>query len=230
MGYIGTKPSAVPLTSADITDGIITSAKIADGTIVNADINASAAIDASKLTGLSSDYVLIKTQTASSASSVEFIHGSSSVVFNSTYPFYLLVGYNMYNSTTTGEPEIHITTDSGSTYKTSGYKTVKRRLFESSDSISIDGTGVSTDHIGASFLSLGTDSSYASHFYAYFWNPSNSSARPKVFSQWNPSTSTYTSGYTIMQGVYNTAGSYNGFRIEPNGGTINGTFKLYGIK
>jgi len=51
MGYIGTKPSAVPLTSADITDGIITSAKIADGTIVNADINASAAIDSTKLSG-----------------------------------------------------------------------------------------------------------------------------------------------------------------------------------
>ena len=39
MGYIGTKPSAVPLTSADITDGIITSAKIADGTIATADLN-----------------------------------------------------------------------------------------------------------------------------------------------------------------------------------------------
>ena len=52
MGYIGTKPSAVPLTSADITDGIITSAKIADGTIVNADINASAAIVNSKLSGV----------------------------------------------------------------------------------------------------------------------------------------------------------------------------------
>ena len=39
MGYIGTKPSAVPLTSADIADGIITSAKIADGTIATADLN-----------------------------------------------------------------------------------------------------------------------------------------------------------------------------------------------
>jgi hypothetical protein len=52
MGYVGVKPSAVPLTSADITDGIITSAKIVDGTIVNADINASAAIVNSKLSGV----------------------------------------------------------------------------------------------------------------------------------------------------------------------------------
>jgi hypothetical protein len=52
MPFIGNKPSAVPLTSADITDSIITSAKIVDGTIVNADINASAAIDSTKLTGV----------------------------------------------------------------------------------------------------------------------------------------------------------------------------------
>ena len=49
MGYIGSKPSAVPLTSADITDGIITSAKIADGTIANTDISTTAAIATSKL-------------------------------------------------------------------------------------------------------------------------------------------------------------------------------------
>ena len=60
-GYLGNIPSAVPLTSADIADGIITTAKIADGnitstkildgTIVNADINASAGIVTSKLSG-----------------------------------------------------------------------------------------------------------------------------------------------------------------------------------
>jgi hypothetical protein len=54
MPFIGNKPSAVPLTSADITDSIITSAKIVDGTIVNDDINASAAIVATKLTGITS--------------------------------------------------------------------------------------------------------------------------------------------------------------------------------
>ena len=54
MPFIGNKPAQVPLTSADIADGIITSAKIVDGTIVNADINASAAIDSTKLTGITS--------------------------------------------------------------------------------------------------------------------------------------------------------------------------------
>jgi hypothetical protein len=55
MGYLGYKPADKPLTSADITDGIITSAKIVDGTIVNADINASAAIVSTKLSGVTID-------------------------------------------------------------------------------------------------------------------------------------------------------------------------------
>jgi hypothetical protein len=51
MGYVGVKPSAVPLTSADITDNVITSAKIVDGTIANSDISSTAAIAQSKILG-----------------------------------------------------------------------------------------------------------------------------------------------------------------------------------
>jgi len=51
MGYIGAKPSAVPLTSADLVDGIVTSSKIADGTIANADISSTAGITLNKLSG-----------------------------------------------------------------------------------------------------------------------------------------------------------------------------------
>jgi hypothetical protein len=51
MGYVGVKPSAVPLTSADIADSIITSAKIVDGTIANTDISSTAAIAQSKILG-----------------------------------------------------------------------------------------------------------------------------------------------------------------------------------
>jgi hypothetical protein len=70
MGYVGVKPSAVPLTSADITDGIITSAKIADGTIVNADINASAAIASTKLSGVASGILQVKHLTYTSTQTI----------------------------------------------------------------------------------------------------------------------------------------------------------------
>jgi hypothetical protein len=51
MAYIGTKPADKPLTSADITDGIITSAKIVDATIANADIANSTINLTTKVTG-----------------------------------------------------------------------------------------------------------------------------------------------------------------------------------
>jgi hypothetical protein len=90
MGYLGYKPADKPLTSADITDGIITSAKIVDGTIVNADINASAAIDATKLTGVTSDL-------CTTCFSNSMLHLSASVsidgYFTSTYENYQILIY-----------------------------------------------------------------------------------------------------------------------------------------
>lgn len=96
-GYIGNAPTAVPLTSADITDGIITSAKIADGTIVNADINASAAIDASKLSGVTSDFVLLATTTASSSASISF-----DGYFSATYKNYQVILSDVFPASSSG--------------------------------------------------------------------------------------------------------------------------------
>ena len=72
----------------------INSLGITDGTIVNADINASAAIDASKLTGLSSDYVLLASTDASSSASVSF-----DGYFSSTYRNYKLILSDILSST-----------------------------------------------------------------------------------------------------------------------------------
>ena len=76
MGYIGKIPSAVPLTSADITDGIITSAKIADGTIANADINSSAAIAYSKLS-LANSIAIADFSATGTPSSTTFLRGDN---------------------------------------------------------------------------------------------------------------------------------------------------------
>ncbi len=92
-GYLGNAPTAVPLSSADLQDNIITSAKIADGTIVNADINASAGIDASKVTGLSSDYVLLATTNASNVASVSF-----DGYFSATYKNYQIIISNLVSA------------------------------------------------------------------------------------------------------------------------------------
>ena len=62
-GYIGNYPTAIPLTGADLNDGIITSAKIADGTISSADL--ASGVGGKVLQVLQS----VKTDTFSSSSS-----------------------------------------------------------------------------------------------------------------------------------------------------------------
>ena len=42
MGFIGVQPATVPLTSSDITDGIISTAKIADDAVGNTKLDLSA--------------------------------------------------------------------------------------------------------------------------------------------------------------------------------------------
>jgi hypothetical protein len=67
MPFIGNKPSAVPLTSADIADSIITSAKITDATIVNGDI-------------ANSTIALAKLSATGTASASTFLRGDNSWV------------------------------------------------------------------------------------------------------------------------------------------------------
>jgi hypothetical protein len=90
MPFIGNTPAQVPLTSADIADGIITSAKIVDGTIVNADINASAAIASTKLSGVGAtagqviQVVQATDSTSRTTTSNSFVTASSTLTVNIT--------------------------------------------------------------------------------------------------------------------------------------------------
>ena len=76
-GYLGNIPSAVPLTSADIADGIISSAKIADGTIVNADINASSAIAISKIASTGTSLQVLRMNSGATALEFATVSGTT---------------------------------------------------------------------------------------------------------------------------------------------------------
>ena len=70
MGYIGSKPSAVPLTSADITDGIITNADIANSTInLTTKVTGSLPVanGGTGLTALGSSLQVLRTNTGATA-------------------------------------------------------------------------------------------------------------------------------------------------------------------
>jgi len=123
-GYLGNIPSAVPLTSADIADGIITSAKIADGTIVNADINASAGIVGTKLgAGAVLQVVGATDTTQRSTTSTNFVTASSTLSINitpSSASNKIFIIYNTYAYATTGSILTTIFRDSTNVANTNG--------------------------------------------------------------------------------------------------------------
>ena len=64
----------------------------------------------------SGSMVLIKEQTASSSSTISFVHGSSSVVFDSTYPIYKFEFISIHPQTDNTEFQFNMSIDSGSNY------------------------------------------------------------------------------------------------------------------
>ena len=60
--------------------------------------------------------VLIKSQTASSSSTINFVDGTSDVVLDNTYPIYLFHFINMHPATDAVTLQFNLSVDSGSNY------------------------------------------------------------------------------------------------------------------
>jgi hypothetical protein len=230
MPFIGNAPARVPLTSADITDSIITSAKIVDGTIVNADINASAAIASTKLSGLSSDFVLLASTEASSSASVSF-----DGYFSSTYKNYKIIGSYVIPATDAAEVRIRFRR-TNSDVTASNYSTVIQHA--QGDSTPSSGTYGSVIWNASSFK-LGnasldnTTSSGGANFELVIYNPLDVNSY-----KWFTSNSAYINSTAVEMYTHNQSGwlsnattALSGISFFMSSGNIaSGNFKLYGIK
>jgi len=250
MPFIGNKPSAVPLTSADIADGIITSAKIVDGTIVNADINASSAIALSKLsttgtadattflrgdgayTAVSSDYVLLATtDITSSTASVSF-----DGYYSSTYKNYKIIIANLSPVSIAGirfrfrRSNADVTATNYSGHMNRGYWREGGGSGVASAGQVWPGTGPAYGWIISEDMS-GT-SSQAAHSEITIFDPLSTAYMKHIYHN----SIVYTdSGYaSVYNGIYfhnQATSAMSGITFYPSTGNIvNGNFKLYGIK
>ena len=229
MGYIGTKPSAVPLTSADITDGIITSAKIADGTIVNADINASAAIDASKLTGLSSDYVLLATTNITSSTASVSFDG----YFSATYKNYILYFTSLRPVTDDAKLYFRVR-QSNADVTSSGYGFAQYGIYRQ-DAV---GDGATTGGGNNTFAhidynnGLSNTSNYGGQGTITIFNPLTTEYRlfQSHITIFSPDETYARMTSNLIRWSGNTT-ALSGFTLYFSTGNIaNGNFKLYGLK
>ena len=174
-----------------------------------------------------SGLTLIKETTASNVASVSFVHGTSDVVFDTTYKLYL---FTFTDINMAGDEAIFLRPLLGGSSQTSGFLTAQAGNY-----VNTGGSGSYADIYQNAFIGSSGEVEQDTPMsgYAYFVNAGGSSKKPHSFGQfmYERSNSNY---YNISySSYYDTAVSnFNGFIFTNNGGSniTSGNFKLYGLK
>ncbi len=240
MAYIGKIPAAAALTSSDLTDGIITNAKLAQDIIsaetelatspadtdefIISDAGTLKRMDYSHIKG-GGAWTFIKSQTASGASTVEFKNGVSDVVLDNTYCMYKIIGYDITAGDDDSNTQIQFSTDAGSSYITSGYDTIIRRMRQDSSTTNGASTGDAMN-----LNSVGNSTNEEASFDFFVYNPSSSSTFAKYWFVGITRDHLARVGHHDGGGMYEATSDVDAIRVQQQAGTISGTFKLYGLK
>jgi len=177
----------------------------------------------------------IKTLTASSSSTLSFVHGSSDVVLDSTYPIYLFKFINAHPQTDSQHFNVNFR-DGGSSYdatKTTTY-------FEAEHQEDDGGTGLA--YVTASDLAQGTgvqqvtinvgaDADQSCSGELWLFNPSSTTYVKHFIMRTSNVRSDNIAFDTHAAGYCNVTAAIDGVQFTFASGDIDaGTFKLYGIK
>jgi hypothetical protein len=208
----------------------IQSLGITDGTIVNADINASAAIASTKLSGVTSDYVLLATTDASSSASVSF-----DGYFSATYKNYELILSDILPATNNTQFTMRLR-KSNADITTSNYRTSSHQILSLSSSASAQ----QRSSWNASSIEVLTNSQYnvatqSGNGRFTLYNPLGTTSHKKGSWIYNAIGSDGgTDGMFHIQGSFqlvDNANALSGISFYMSSGNIaSGNFKLYGIK
>ena len=177
---------------------------------------------------------LIKSQTASSSANVTFVHGTSDVVLDSTYPIYLFKFINAHPATDNVTFQVNFR-DGGSSYDATKTSTAFY-AHEGESSDSGFGYGSSQDLAQATGVqpllgSLGNGNDECASGELILYDPSSTTyvkhymVKTQYYHQGNYSQIYYVAGYC------NVTAAIDGVQFSMSSGNIDaGTFKLYGIK
>ena len=186
---------------------------------------------------VNADQVLIKTLTASSSATMSFVHGSSSVVFDGTYPIYIFKFIGIPPATDNVWLRMDVSTDSGSNYNAVNFTTTHFRAFHREN-----GTDGQVGYYAAGDLAqstdavilnteTGNDNDSVTAGTIDFFSPSNTTFVKHFICT---SQANYNDDYTMndyISGYCNTTSAINAVRFKFTSGNIDsGTIKLYGIK
>ena len=198
--------------------------------------NGTTILDAGAFSASLGAMVHIKTLTASDSANLSFVHGSSNVVLDSTYPLYMFKLINIHPANDNVQLMHNGSIDAGSNYNVAATTIT----FEGEKS---EGSGGGTlgyiqghDHAqdtGGKKLTYncGNDNDQSLSGELMLFNPSSSTFVKHYIAvvsnshNGNYEKNTYTAGY------YNTTSDIDAFKFFYSSGNIgSGTIKLYGIK
>jgi len=179
---------------------------------------------------------LIKTLTASGSSSLSFVHGSSDVIFDATYPIYVLKFINIHAGTHAADFTFNGSADGGSNYNVTKTTTTFYSYHNEGDSAT--GVGYDTGHdiaqgtgycqIGGD--AMGTDNDQGCSGTMFLYSPSSTTfikhfmVTMSTLTEADYNVNEYTGGYC------NTTSAVNAIDFKMSSGTFDGKIKLYGIK
>ena len=195
--------------------------------------NSLASVD--DVSAIDDSVVLIKTLTASSSANLSFVHGTSDVVLDSTYPIYLFKCLNIHPASDNQKFNVNFTTD-GTNWNVTKTTSLFRAQHDEADtdtSLAYDTGDDTAQGTGDQMLNteIGADNDQCSSGELWLFNPSSTTFVKQFMSNFNGVMNIDYSNQDIMAGYCNTTSAVTGARFLFASGNIDaGTIKLYGIK
>ena len=179
----------------------------------------------------------IKSLTASSSATLSFVHGSSDVVLDSTYPIYVFKFINLHPSAS-AYLTFQSSIDTGSNYNVSCTSTSFQAAHDEADSTTDLSYNTSRDAANStSFIPLAVDGGHTGNDdslsgYLFLFNPSSTTFVKHFI--YNDSHTGGASTYAFspfIAGYFNDTNDVDAIQFKMSSGNIDaGTIKLYGIK
>ena len=191
------------------------------------------ALDSGVATGA---MTLIKTLTASSSSTLDFVHGTSSVVLDGTYKEYVFKFINCHPATDNVAFKVNFSINSGSNYNVTKTTTFFRAYHNEAGNDQGLGVNSSNDlhqqtdnQILQTDIGNGNDESLCGTLTLY--DPSSTTFVKHFMARTNSNNYAAYSPDDFVAGYLNTTSAINGVQFSFSSGSIStGTIKMYGVK
>jgi len=179
---------------------------------------------------------LIKTLTASSSSTLDFVHGTASVVLDGTYKEYVFKFINIHPATNNVRFKVNFSINSGSNYNVTKTTTFFRAYHNEAGndqgltySTGNDLAQQTDNQILQTDIGNGNDESLCGTLTLY--DPSSTTFVKHFMARTNSNNYAAYSPDDFAAGYLNTTSAINGIQFSFDSGSIStGTIKMYGIK